>query len=170
MRASIINRDIIDLIVTAITMGRIPPERELPMRDAVLSVRHADDMGRTLWAANHAAANEGRDGELMLEPPAYEWRPVLELIGARISSEQLIQIERTRRYLVEQSRQAPDWEDHLANRLLIALGQAIAIALNSWPTDGDDGRAYEGLDDAVAEWSRDAGFAQISRAGHESEA
>ena len=123
MSSFLVNRDTIDLLVTAVTMGRIPHDREPVDLPPAAAVRQADHIGRLLWSMNHAAVNRryGTD----TQPPDYEWRPVLELIG-QITPEQLVQIEKSRRTLAAQCEDHPDWGTSPARRLLDALERAIA--------------------------------------------
>lgn len=160
MSAFIVNRDTIDLLITLAVTRRIRPGHREP--DEVLSkvVDHADHYGRVLWEANHAAFHAS--GGSSVETPDYEWRPVMELIVGPVNGEQLVQIERSRRTLVEQSEAAPEWDDSEAATFLDLLRRVIEQGLDSWarvptlevPTRED----YAGLRAAYPNWTRAAGL------------
>lgn len=160
MRAFIVNRDTIDLLITLAVTRRIRPGHQEPEQVLTAVVDHADHYGTVLWQANHAAYRQSTGSTV--ETPPYEWRPVMELIVGHATGEQLVQIERSRRTLVEQSQAAPDWEGSDAATFLDLLRRVIQQGLSNWarvptlevPTRDD----YAGLRAAEPHWTRDVGL------------
>lgn len=164
MSAFIVHKDSIDLLVTAVIMAGLRGDRETPSDASLQVIAHADEMGALLWSKNVEAVNRLYGAEQ--EVPSYEWLPVFELMGLDLTPDQLVQIEKTRRTLQEQSRVDVSWATSPAKRLLDALGLAVAQGLEGWPQSPstDSGRAdYAGIDYAAAAWSRDRGFPSLTR-------
>jgi hypothetical protein len=165
MTAFIVHKDSIDLIVTAVIIAGLHGDRDIPSEASKKVIAHADDMGEILWRANVAAVNNlyGTDE---ISPP-YEWRPILELMGLDLTPDQLIQIERTRRALEQQSSDHPDWPTSPAKRLLEALGGAVSKALTGWPrlplASNSRETDYAGIAQATDAWSRNQGFRMLTR-------
>lgn len=156
MSAYIVNRDIIDLLVTLAVTRRIGT-KESEGSELRAVVDHADHYGRVLWQANYDAFNQvtGADAET----PRYEWLPVMELVVGEVTPEQLVQIERSRRTLVEQSQSAPGWIGSEARKFLELLGRVIDKGLESWSRVGSLERLdYAGLRAADPHWTRAAGL------------
>lgn len=160
MSAFIVNRDTIDLLITLAVTRRIRAGHQETERVLTAVVDHADHYGAVLWEANHAAHRQSSGSTV--EAPPYEWRPVMELIVGDVTGEQLVQIERSRRTLVEQSQAAPDWEGSDAATFLDLLRRVIEQRLSSWarvptlevPTRAD----YAGLRATDPHWTREAGL------------
>lgn len=168
MSTFIVHKDSIDLVVTAVIMAGLRGDRDTPSDASREAIAHADDMGQLLWEENVAAVNR-RYGTTE-SAPAYEWRPILELMGVDLTPEHLVQVEKTRRSLEEQSRDHVDWPTSRAKRLLCALQSAIDRGLEGWPRipmpGGDD---FAGIDQAVGAWSRDQGFPALARPSGQSQ-
>ncbi len=160
MRAFIVNRDTIDLLITLAVTRRIRAGHQEPEQVLTAVVDHADHYGTVLWEANHAAHRQSTG--IALETPPYEWRPVMELIVGDVTGEQLVQIERSRRTLVEQAQAAPDWEGSVAATFLDLLRRVIEQGLSTWvrvPTLGVPTRDdYAGLRAAEPHWTRSVGL------------
>lgn len=165
MSAFIVHKDSIDLIVTAVIIAGLRGDRDVPSDASRQVIAHADDMGQILWRSNVAAVNKlyGTD-EI---PPQYEWRPILELMGLDLTPDQLIQIERTRRALVEQCADDPTWSTSSAKRLLNVLEVAVAKSLTGWPRVPLTGSTYEtdyvGIAQTSDAWSREQSFQTLTR-------
>lgn len=171
MSAHIVHKDSIDLIVTAVIMAGLHGDREIPSQASREVIAHADDMGQLLWLENVAAVN--RLYGTTEQAPAYQWQPILELMGLDLTPQQLVQIERTRRSLDEQSRGHVDWPASRAKRLLDALKAAIDHGLDGWPrvplacSPGKDD--FAGIEQAVDSWSRDRGFPTLAHPSGQSQ-
>lgn len=165
MSAFIVHQDSIDLIVTAVIMAGLHGDRELPSNASREAIEHADDMGQLLWQENVNAVNDAYGTEKLAA--AYEWRPIFELMGLDLTPEHLIQIEKTRRELEEQSRDNAGWSTSRAKRLLEALRSAVDHGLEGWPRvprpGNSEDKDFVGIDQAVAAWSRDQGFPTLAR-------
>lgn len=164
MSAFTINKDTIDLVVSAAVIGGRPTHDPGPEAARDL-VAHADRIGQKLWDANYAAVNH-RYG--LSDPvPTYEWAPVAELMGYSISPEKMIQIERSRLCIAEQSCDYPRWDGSSARVFLDRLGEAIARRLTDWPmvpsVEHSGVMEYAGLSDAAEVWERGLGFKSIAR-------
>jgi hypothetical protein len=157
LSAFIVNRDTIDLLVTLAVMRRVGTKRPEPPELVTAVVEHADHYGRVLWQANHDAHDHVTGTATPL--PRYEWLPVMELIVGEVTGEQLVQIERSRRTLLEQSQSAPGWAGSEARKFLEILGRVIDQGLESWTRVGSaDQRDYVGLRFADPHWTRSAGL------------
>lgn len=161
-------KDTIDLVVTAAVIG-IRRDDD-PARNVV---QRADEIGLQLWRANYAAASVARGTET--SAPAYRWEPVFDLIWQAstdqaeysLTAEQTLQIERSRLFLSENSREHEGWEDSPAKAFLEQLGVAVDNQLQGWPTEpGRDPGVIEfrGLSDAQPRWTRATGFSELSPA------
>lgn len=160
MSTFIVNQDTIDLLVTLAVTRRVKTTRAEPTNVLTAVVEHADHYGRVLWEMNHAAFNATTGSAQGL--PDYEWLPVMELIIRDTTPEQLVQIERCRRTLVEQSESAPTWQGSEAKRFLDLLRRVIEQGLSSWtrvPTlDVPDSSDYAGIRATDPNWNRAAGL------------
>lgn len=155
MRAFPVNRDTIDLLVTAAYIST-PAYRISTPRDLV---DHADHMGQLLWDENHSSVSFAI-GEHLTAPP-YEWQPVAETIPCA-DDEQVLQIERSRLLLAEVSCHHDGWDDSPARDLIERLGDAIAHRLAHWPLVASPEHRgvmeYDGLHSASELWERQIGF------------
>ncbi len=155
MRAFPVNRDTIDLLVTAAYVStpvhRITHPREL--------VEQADRMGQLLWDENHTSVGFAI-GE-HITAPRYEWQPVAEIVPCA-DDEQVLQIERSRLLLAEVSCHHDGWDDSPARELLEQLGAAIARRFAHWtlvPSPEHRGvMEYAGLHRVSELWERQIGF------------
>jgi plasmid stabilization system protein ParE len=182
MRALPVPRDTIDLLVTAAFISSpdsahaklLPwPGARKPLgivadgRDPQRVLAGADHMGQLLWDENHASVSYAE--RCTVTAPAYEWHPVAELLGTHVDVEQILQIERSRLYVIENSCHHPDWDDSAADRFLQRLGKAIEARLVDQPRVLSPEIAgvieYEGLSRAVDEWDRSVGFRAPLAAG-----
>ncbi len=167
MRALPVPQDVVDLLVTAILISstditqspaRVPIVTAGRSPAAVLA--DADLLGQQLWDENYASVSFANG--CSVPAPRYEWRPVAELLGDRIDTEQILQIERCRLYMEEVSCHHPGWDDSTANRQLGRLEQSIAARLYFHPREDSPEEAgvveYVGLSRAVDEWTREIGF------------
>lgn len=155
MRAFPVNRDTIDLLVTAAYISTPAYRIETP-RDLVAS---ADQMGQLLWDENHSSVSYAI-GE-HLPSPSYQWQPVAEIIPAA-DDEQVLQIERCRLLFAEVSCHHEGWDESPARDLIERLGSAIAHrfahrALVDSP-EHLGVKEYEGLHRATELWEREVGF------------
>ena len=152
-----IGTDTIDLVVSAIIIAGLRGDKSEISETSKAVVAHADDMGQLLQdGIREATVVRGRIAEPV---PAYQWQPVLGLMGFEITPHQLLQIERCRRTIAEFTQAMPTWESSRAKRLLDALGGAIDHGLQNWPREAQPttGRLdYRGIDDTTAQWSRTA--------------
>lgn len=164
-------KDTIDLIVTAAVIGT-RRENDDPERVRFLADR-ADEIGQQLWTANYASVNAARGSEIPV--PIYAWQPVFDLIWQTdrdqadysLTPEQTLQIERSRLFLSENSREYPEWETSEACKFLEQLGTAVEARLSGWPiAQGEDPGVLEfrGLSAVNPRWTRNAGFPETSRA------
>lgn len=170
MAITLAPKDTIDLLVTAAVLGA-RRENEEDTRDLV---RRADEVGQRLWEANYASASHARG--IPIPPPAYTWEPVFDLIWQpsrdqedfSLTPQQALQIERSRLFVSENSREHPDWDDSPARAFLHQLGAAVESFLHGWPTGpGEDAGTLEfrGLSDAEPRWTRRTGFPGVTQAG-----
>lgn len=155
MRAFPVNRDTVDLLVTAafITIPTRPTDTPPDL------VAHADQMGQLLWDENHCSVSYAI-GE-WITAPAYEWQPVAEICHPA-DDEQLLQIERCRLLFAEVSCHHEAWDDSPARELIERLGDAIARRLaHRTLVDSPEHlgvKEYEGLSRAAEIWDREVGF------------
>lgn len=150
-----IGTDTIDLVVSAIIIAGLRGDKSEISATSKAVVAHADDMGQLLQDGIRQATVVR--GSIADPVPAYQWQPVLGLMGFEISPHQLLQIERCRRTIVEFTQAMPSWESSHAKRLLDALGGAIDHGLQNWPREvqPETGRSdYRGLSGTTAQWSR----------------
>jgi hypothetical protein len=145
-----IHKDCIDLLVSAIIVGGLHGDRAEISPASRAAAAHADDMGRILWSAVAVAVSR-RSPELVTAPE-YEWRPVSELMGLWLAPEQLLQVERTRRFVLEATRGFDGWHTARSTRLLQLLAAAVEHGLQDFPRDksGD----YWGIELLEPEWRR----------------
>lgn len=156
MRALPVPKDTIDLLITAgFAHWRGDASR------AALEV--ADRTGQHLWDENYASVSftVGR----VVAAPRFEWQPVGELLSTRVQTEQILQIERSRLYLVETSCHHQAWDQSVANRFLTGLGRVVEAFLAGHPIVPSPDHAgvleYDGLSRAVDEWDRTIGFRTV---------
>jgi len=144
-------KDTIDLLVSAALVRRTEPDastaREL--------VKIADRLGQEIWEENHAALATDIERPAV-SAPAYEWQPVLELSEGSISDAHLLQVERCRRFVLEQCRSREAGGATRVHDLLDRLGMATARRLHAWPlAAGPDGQPdYLGIEATVPQWRR----------------
>lgn len=155
MRAFPVNRDTIDLLVTAAYIST-PAYRSSTPRELA---ENADRMGQSLWDENHASVSYAIKQHIAA--PHYEWQPVAEIVP-QADDEQALQIERSRLLLAEVSCHHPEWDQSPARDLVERLGDAIARRFSHRPlVDSPDHlgvKQYEGLHRAVEVWEREIGF------------
>lgn len=155
MRAFPVNRDTIDLLVTAAYIST-PAYRVDAPRDLVDA---ADQMGQLLWDENHSSVSYAI-GE-HLAAPIYQWQPVAEIIPGA-DDEQVLQIERCRLLFSEVSCHHEGWDESPARDLIERLGDAIAQRFAHRPlVDSPEHlgvKEYEGLHRAAEHWEREVGF------------
>ncbi|WP_417541394.1 hypothetical protein [Microbacterium maritypicum] len=168
MRALPVHQDTIDLLVTAAFISS--PDTVLLTHESLAIVAAgrdpkrvlagADQIGQLLWDENHASASYAEKCEIAA--PRYEWRPVAELMTTHVDVEQVLQIERSRLYLIETSCHHPAWDDSAANKFLQRLGLAVEARLALHPRvlspEVPGVIEYEGLSRAVDDWQRTVGF------------
>jgi hypothetical protein len=168
MRALPVHRDTIDLLVTAAFISS--PDTALQPRGSLAIVSEgrapqrvlagADQMGQLLWDENYASVRFAE--KCAIAAPLYEWRPVAELMTSHVEVEQVLQIERSRLYLMETSCHHPEWDDSAARTFLRRLGLAVESRLAVHPRVLSPEVAgvveYEGLSRAVDDWQRTVGF------------
>lgn len=139
-------KDTIDLLVSAALLRREEPDADTA-RDLVTL---ADRIGQELWDENHAALSD--DLEREVPAPTYEWQPVFELAEFSIADAEVLQVERCRRFLLEQCRaqsSAP------ALKILDQLGGAVTNRLAQWPLAARGATVdYLGIEDTVEQWRR----------------
>lgn len=158
-------RDCIDLLLSFVVTQRLDRWKEDPQRTLQGIVAEADILGRELWASNYRAVSAATG--TALEPPAYEWTPVAELVVDHPSPEQLIQIERTRRTLLEQCGGDSDVGEALhsvgaeIDKLLSAA--AWAVVPSHLEAGGVD---YAGIRAAEPIWRRELGLPRGRWAGN----
>ena len=171
MSAFIVHKDSIDLIVTAVIMAGLHGDKDTPSAASYKAIEQADDMGQLLWQENFAAVNHLYGTEE--QAPAYVWRPILELMGPDLTPEQLVQLEKTRRGIEEQSRDHASWVTSRAKRLLEELRSAIEHGLDGWPRVPRTGHPGEhdfaGINQVVDSWTRDKGFPTLARPSGQSQ-
>lgn len=167
MRALPVPRDTVDLLVTA-TLISSTDVTQAPARSPIITpgqspeavLAGADRIGQQLWDENYASVSFANHREI--PAPRYEWRPVAELMGDRVDVEQILQIERSRLYMMEVSCHHDGWDDSEAQKHLHRLGQSIEARLYFHPREASPEHAgvieYAGLSRAVDEWTRDVGF------------
>ena len=155
MRAFPVNRDTIDLLVTAVYISA-PIQSIVDPRELV---ERADRTGQLLWDENHTSVSFAI-GE-HITAPRYEWQPVAEIVP-RADDEQVLQIERSRLLLAEVSCHHDGWDDSPARELLEQLGAAIAQRFAHWPLvtspEPPGVMEYDGLHRASELWERRIGF------------
>lgn len=145
-----IHKDCIDLLVSAIIVGGLHGDHSEISSASRAAVAHADDMGRILWKA--VAVAESRRSSEDVVAPEYEWRPVSELMGLSLHPAQLLQVERTRRFVLEATRGFDGWLMARSTRLLQMLAAAVEHGLQDFPRDvsGD----YRGIEQIEPRWRR----------------
>lgn len=166
MNSHLAPKDTIDLVVTAAILGS--KNSDNLGQDLRAEVDLADHTGQMLWDANYAAASIGRG--ITIPAPTYVWQPVFDLIWREDNESpdysptiaELLQIERSRLFLSENSCEHLDWEASHAQLFLQQLDLAITSQLRNWPTIPTDDLGtleYLGLRGAAASWTRSHGFA-----------
>ncbi|MCS5524810.1 hypothetical protein NY551_18905 [Curtobacterium flaccumfaciens pv. oortii] len=150
MSELLIHKDCIDLLVSAIIVGGLHGDRAEISPASRAAVAHADDMGRILWNAVAVAASRRSSGRVVA--PEYEWRPVAELMGLSLRPAQLLQVERTRRFVLEATRGFDGWLMARSTRLLQMLAAAVEHGLQGFPR-GEDGD-YRGIEMLEPQWRR----------------
>ena len=155
MRACPVNRDTIDLLVTAAYIST-PAYRSSTPRELA---ENADRMGQSLWDENYASVSYAIKQHIAA--PRYEWQPVAEIVP-HADDEQALQIERSRLLLAEVSCHHPGWDQSPARDLVERLGDAIARRFaHRTLVDSPDHlgvKEYEGLHRAAEVWEREIGF------------
>lgn len=170
MAVFVVPKDTIDLVVTAAVIGTRRGD-ETGERSRFL-VRRADEIGQQLWNTNYASVNRARGSSI--PTPTYEWEPVFDLIWQpgeqedySLTTLQTLQIERSRLFVSENSREAVDWESSEARTFLEQLGDAVESRLQNWPKGpGEDPGVLDfvGLNQVEPRWTRMVGFPTAIRA------
>lgn len=166
MNSHLATKDTIDLVVTAAVLGTKKPNGT--DHDSATDVVLADRIGQVLWDANYASASTARGIEI--PAPTYVWQPVFDLMWQEgvdqpdysLTIAQLLQIERSRLFLSENSREHAGWETSQARLFLQQLDLAITSRLRNWPcipAEDPGVLEYLGLRAATATWTRARGFA-----------
>lgn len=161
MRAQPVPQDTIDLLITAAytstTLLR-GPDGISPL--PALLIANADRLGQHLWDENYASVTSaiGR----RLTAPVYQWQPVAELLHARWTDEQVLQVERTRLYYAEVSCHHFQWDSSEARELVEQLSHVVEDKLRGYPISDCPEHAgvmeYSGLSRFAEEWTRLIGF------------
>lgn len=160
MDVEIVNKDTIDLLVSAAVIGNSMTARDEKAQEVV---RAADRIGQRLWGENHAAFNAQHGTHR--PTPRYLWQPLFDLMWQpepretfTITAEQALQVERCRLFLVAHTAASPEWGDSFARAFLERLGAAIANRLQSWPIVVSEDHAgsieYSGLSALSEQWQR----------------
>jgi len=156
MRAFPMNRDTVDLLVTAACIT-LPAYRTVELASDIVAT--ADRLGQLLWDENHSSVSFAT-GE-HISAPRYEWQPVAEIIPAA-DDEQLLQIERCRLVFEEVSCHHDGWDDSPARSLIERLRDEVATRFAGRDlVDSPDHLGvleYEGLSRAAESWDRKTGF------------
>lgn len=150
MVETLVHKDSIDLLVSAVIVAGLRGDREEISAASRAAVAHADDMGRILW--NAAAIAASRRSPERIIAPEYEWQPVADLMGLSLHAEQLLQVECTRRHVLEATRGFDGWLMARSTRLLQMLAGAVEHGLQDFPR-GDDGD-YRGIEMLEPVWRR----------------
>lgn len=139
-------KDTLDLLVSAALLRSEEPDTDASADLVIL----ADKIGQELWDENHAALSI--DLEREVSAPSYRWRPVFELAEFSITDAEVLQVERCRRFLLEQCRPhslSP------ALTILNQLGTAVANRLAEWPLAARGTTVdYLGIEETVEQWRR----------------
>lgn len=156
MRAFILNKDTVDLVVSAGIIGRRPDDQSPETSKRLAST--ADAVGQSLWDENYAALRSVYGTED--QAPSYKWLPVLDLMDFTITDNQCLQIERSRRCLTELSENSPQWQGSLAQRFLGDLGDAIKARLGESTLEGLERATadFEGMENTSEIWHRSIGL------------
>ena len=156
MRAFPVNRDTIDLLVTAACIT-LPAYRTVELASDIVAT--ADQLGQLLWDENHSSVGYAF-GE-HLAAPRYEWQPVAEIIPPA-DAEQLLQIERSRLMFEEVTCHHDGWDDSPARAIIEQLRDEIALRFLGRPLVPSPEHLgvmeYAGLSRAVEMWHREIGF------------
>ncbi|MGC5225156.1 hypothetical protein ACPW96_21515 [Micromonospora sp. DT81.3] len=163
MRAFPLNRDSIDLLVTAACITTTAHRSDAVAADIVIT---ADALGQLLWDENHSSVSFAT-GE-HITAPRYDWQPVAEIIPTA-DGEQLLQIERTRLLFEEVSCHHDGWDYSTAGAVMEALRAEISTRLagRSLVSSSDNLGVleYDGLSRAAEMWDRTIGFRYPLEAG-----
>ncbi len=170
MAVFLVPKDTIDLIVTTAVIGALRDDTTGD-RSRFLA-RRADEIGQQLWDTNYASVNRARGSSI--PTPSYQWEPVFDLIWQpaeqadySLTTEQTLQVERSRLFISENSREALEWETSESRTFLEQLGAAVQTWLRAWPIGpGEDPGVLEfvGLSQALPAWTRTSGFPASIRA------
>ena len=155
MSAYVVEKDVIDLIVTA-TLTLSPVD--------IAAQVDPDACGSSLWAENFASVNyRYTENET---PTAYTFESVPEISrGQQLKGGHLVQILKTIDNYVYQSCEHPGWPESAAYKLTEALKQSLEAMLLLWPkgelTYMGGPMTYTGMSSATWGFDRADGFMHV---------